>query len=88
MQEIKKQKGTGNLWILSVRKSNYLPINLGEFTKFTSFLGQGQIITFISQGNGEKAGKEFIQTIFFMVGWSLEVVGFDRNELRRRGGSG
>jgi hypothetical protein len=77
----------GEVWILSVRKSNNLPINLGE-TKFTHFLGQGQIITFISQGNGEKAGKEFIQTIFFMVGWSLEVVGFDRNELRRRGGSG
>jgi hypothetical protein len=30
------------MWNLSVRKSNYLPINLEEFTKFTHFLGQGQ----------------------------------------------
>jgi hypothetical protein len=37
-------------------------------------LGQGQNIAFITQGNGEEAGKEIVQTIFLMVGWSLEVL--------------
>jgi hypothetical protein len=35
-----------------------------------------------------KQAMKIIQTIFLMVGWSLEVVGIVRNDLRRRGGGG